>query len=234
MHCVHGQSRSAAVIISFLIYHQRRSLSGAMETLRLARPSICINPGFLSQLHLISSQPGPEGANKEGNFSAEYRLLFGASSVPPGPSKASLPQESLKRRRKGSIRCRGCGYFLLTEAEVLSIDRHKSGGDFLTRHVDPYWSNYRSIPQISDSGSPAMPLSLARRDLLCFSPSPSSHLWLLQIQSEKELRKTEGELTCPGCHSTCGLWRSKGLLVCHDFIRTDLFALQRTAIREII
>jgi hypothetical protein len=50
---VYGQSRSAALIISYLV-SIGHSIDESMTILKIARPIICINPGFLCQLLLLS------------------------------------------------------------------------------------------------------------------------------------------------------------------------------------
>ena len=55
VHCVYGQSRSAAVVISYLL-SIGHSLDEAMSLLKSVRPVICINPGFLAQLYVVSTK----------------------------------------------------------------------------------------------------------------------------------------------------------------------------------
>ena len=49
VHCVYGQSRSAAVVAAFLV-SQGHKLSEALTLLKSRRGNVCINPGFLSQV----------------------------------------------------------------------------------------------------------------------------------------------------------------------------------------
>ena len=53
MHCVYGQSRSAAIILSYLLF-LGTDVRDALSLLKKCRPTICINPGFLAQLFLLS------------------------------------------------------------------------------------------------------------------------------------------------------------------------------------
>ena len=53
VHCVYGQSRSAAVVISYLL-STGMNIHEAIKLLKESRPIICINPGFLAQLYLLS------------------------------------------------------------------------------------------------------------------------------------------------------------------------------------
>jgi dual specificity phosphatase 12 len=49
VHCIYGQSRSATVIVAFLL-STGRSLAEALTLLKLKHDHICINPGFLAQV----------------------------------------------------------------------------------------------------------------------------------------------------------------------------------------
>lgn len=60
-----GQSRSATVIVAYMLSIGYK-LTAAMEMMKFLHPDICINPGFLAQLYLVSMV----------DFSsAEYRLV---------------------------------------------------------------------------------------------------------------------------------------------------------------
>ncbi|XP_030636716.1 dual specificity protein phosphatase 19b [Chanos chanos] len=50
LHCNAGVSRSASVAIGYLMSSERMSFEEACKTVKLARPSIRPNPGFLEQL----------------------------------------------------------------------------------------------------------------------------------------------------------------------------------------
>ncbi len=50
MHCAAGRSRSATLIIAYLMKSRRMSLRDAIYVVRLARPMIKPNLGFFQQL----------------------------------------------------------------------------------------------------------------------------------------------------------------------------------------
>ncbi|UJR24731.1 hypothetical protein I4U23_006105 [Adineta vaga] len=54
--CKHGRSRSAAIVIAYLIAHHNHSLSSAYLYLSKIRPSISPNRNYLNQLDKYSSQ----------------------------------------------------------------------------------------------------------------------------------------------------------------------------------
>ncbi|XP_078536612.1 dual specificity protein phosphatase 19 [Lissotriton helveticus] len=51
VHCNAGVSRSAAVVIGFLMHSEGLNFARAFSTVKNARPAICPNPGFMEQLH---------------------------------------------------------------------------------------------------------------------------------------------------------------------------------------
>lgn len=63
VHCYQGKSRSAAAVAAWLLSHQHNSQVDAIhERLREARHVVCINTGFLEQLHEFAS--GRRGAKE--------------------------------------------------------------------------------------------------------------------------------------------------------------------------
>ncbi|KAI7815014.1 dual specificity phosphatase 19, partial [Triplophysa rosa] len=50
VHCNAGVSRSASVVIGFLIYQEKMSFEEAFRAVKSARPHIQPNPGFMNQL----------------------------------------------------------------------------------------------------------------------------------------------------------------------------------------
>lgn len=65
VHCVYGQSRSAAVIVSYLL-SEGLQIDAAVQLIKERRPVTCINPGFLAQLFLLS---------KKNSHSAQIQLV---------------------------------------------------------------------------------------------------------------------------------------------------------------
>ena len=68
VHCVHGQSRSAATVVAYLsssFSGMNMNLEDTLTFLKDRCPRICINPGFLSQMHLYYNRM---------HYPAEYSL----------------------------------------------------------------------------------------------------------------------------------------------------------------
>lgn len=56
VHCYAGVSRSATLVIAYLMCYSEMSLKEAMRTLRRARPAICPNTGFMQQLEVYEQR----------------------------------------------------------------------------------------------------------------------------------------------------------------------------------
>ncbi|KAM3131534.1 hypothetical protein pb186bvf_016318 [Paramecium bursaria] len=50
VHCMAGKSRSATIVLAYLIYSQKWSLQESLIYLKSVRPMVCPNPGFIRQL----------------------------------------------------------------------------------------------------------------------------------------------------------------------------------------
>ena len=68
VHCASGMSRSAAVLIGFLIARRGRSLRDAYAEVRSVRPMIIPNPGFFAQLQALEARA--RGGGDDGGASA--------------------------------------------------------------------------------------------------------------------------------------------------------------------
>jgi predicted protein tyrosine phosphatase len=79
VHCVMGQSRSAAVIAAWLITRQGSSLEDALGVVRVARPTIHPNMSFVVGLRAIEQTGSVEGAVKR---LARHRTCDSSSEEP--------------------------------------------------------------------------------------------------------------------------------------------------------
>lgn len=65
VHCRAGRSRSAAMVIAYLITYQHQTFTQAFEYVKQCRPNISINSGFLNQLKFLSSRAKTGEKNSE-------------------------------------------------------------------------------------------------------------------------------------------------------------------------
>lgn len=150
VHCVYGQSRSATVIISYMMNILNKTLFESIDTLSRIRPCICINPGFLCQLYLMSTK---------GCLSADYKLITLPDIFSPTSFKninqLMITSDTVNdiSMMKMIFRCKNsqCKYQLLSTNNIIEEINYK---EFLATYVDPFWAEYRSSHGIK-----------------CFSPS---------------------------------------------------------------
>lgn len=55
VHCAAGRSRSAAVVVGYLMWSEGLSMDDALAQVRAARPCVALNPGFVDQLRVFES-----------------------------------------------------------------------------------------------------------------------------------------------------------------------------------
>lgn len=85
IHCVYGQSRSVSTIIAYICRtidsQSKMNLQDAVDLLKTVKPSISINPGFLSQLYYYSHCCETPRDSLQWNIFKHYLLLFADYSI---------------------------------------------------------------------------------------------------------------------------------------------------------
>ncbi|CAI5712722.1 unnamed protein product [Peronospora destructor] len=76
VHCVYGQSRSAAVCVAYLMATQGKTLLEAYDVVQQARQCISINPGFLRQLELFERMGNDPEVMGSTSAHAELRTMM--------------------------------------------------------------------------------------------------------------------------------------------------------------
>uniref|UniRef100_A0A0B6ZLR9 Protein-serine/threonine phosphatase n=1 Tax=Arion vulgaris TaxID=1028688 RepID=A0A0B6ZLR9_9EUPU len=69
VHCNAGVSRSATVVMAYLIKREGMTVNEALSLLRSKRPAVCPNPGFLVQLQNLYDSLHKGSEKKESNVS---------------------------------------------------------------------------------------------------------------------------------------------------------------------
>lgn len=153
VHCVYGQSRSAAVVVGYLMARKRLPLVEAISVLKSAHPCTSINPGFMSQLYCLSLQMHAE---------AEVKLALFSAKVTLGLKCLQSNGENITQPHNFDFVCINtkCRRVLASSHNLLTL-AHCT--DFLDEHVDSFWSGYKPIHM----GAP--------KSLVKSLPLPSSH-----------------------------------------------------------
>jgi dual specificity phosphatase 12 len=111
VHCVYGQSRSAAVCVAFLMATRRLSLREAYDQVQRARPCIHINTGFLRQLELFERMGADARELGESAAHAEFRAMVAAKdwTASSSPEVVAMPLVESPGR---VLRCKKCSFVL--------------------------------------------------------------------------------------------------------------------------
>jgi protein-tyrosine phosphatase len=73
VHCIIGKSRSAAVVIAYLMQHHKMSLKAAYEHVKQQRSIIQPNDGFMKQLMALELQLTGVNTLQEGDWTPSHR-----------------------------------------------------------------------------------------------------------------------------------------------------------------
>ncbi|KAL3669013.1 hypothetical protein V7S43_006299 [Phytophthora oleae] len=113
VHCVYGQSRSAAICVAYLMATQGKTLLEAYDVVQKARPCISINPGFLRQLELFERMENDPNVMGGTPAHAEFRTMVTQRQRKKTGEAAIATVPQLQRPGK-SVCCRKCNYVLCT------------------------------------------------------------------------------------------------------------------------
>lgn len=253
VHCVYGQSRSATVIINYLL-HSGMALDVAMTLMKFKNPSVCINPGFLAQLYFISHAQTDSLEVKF--FQINDQALkqntseVGESSI---GTKRTLkecvdtidPLSQSHDSMESTVICRKCRSVLAPCSEVLPQSTDPT--TFIREHEDGFWRGYK--PNRAKSLPPAV--NLPEKGLIVVYPQR----WMVeQVQrhedacgtgdkftvrpaadpahpSQLALDKKTCTLLCSTCDCPVGYWRAKSLNLMGIYNLCELFALQTDFVR---
>ncbi|KAF1839292.1 dual specificity protein phosphatase 12 [Decorospora gaudefroyi] len=186
VHCAMGKSRSATVVIAYLMQVHDISPSEALSHVRQAR-SICEpNEGFMKQLEFYGEMQTPENvestpAYQRWVYQREIELSRACGQAPEA-DKIRFEDEHVTDETSGfELRCRKCRRVLATSQYLLS---HSSSSN-QTAEATPAASSRNCAHYFLD------PLSWMRPEL--------------------EQGKLDGRLECPKCHTNVGKYAWQGM-----------------------
>ena len=207
VHCVYGQSRSATIVVSYLLY-SGRTLDDSLSLLSRKHPGICINPGFLAQLYLFGNKA---------RFLAEYRLAkfaFSKYSI----NSTVVEHVNLIYGSK-TYCCLNCNITLLNEDEALTLS---DASKFVNEHVDDFWKGYTST-LFSTRNVP-------NDDSIFVGPVP----WISKSTSKAFMdpEQRRGDIHCPNCFVSVGCWdKDTDLRLCSGYLKPVMaFTLSRNRV----
>ena len=244
VHCVYGQSRSATIIVAYLL-HAGMTLAEAIALVKAQNPTTCINPGFLAQLFFLSISHSssterrffkltcvadlrtiPKSKSIETCSGIKRRLEAGLTDCGAADNDAATMQQDSVVCRKCKTNLCPCGNTLVQSIGTAS---------FVKAHEDGFWRGYRP----NRSKALDVPVILPEKGIIAVCPPA----WMVeQVHQHRErcglgdkhvavkertaLSGDDCELTCPSCMSVVGVWRSKGLNFVGEYNLCDLYAFR--------
>ncbi|KAF4039707.1 Dual specificity phosphatase catalytic domain [Phytophthora infestans] len=151
VHCVYGQSRSAAICVASLMAIQGKTLLEAYDEVQEARPCISINPGFLRQLEMFERMENKSDIMGSTPAHAELRTMM-AKRQRMKTGVADIVTSPVLVRPESSICCRKCNYVLCTTRNQLTHNP-ANGGNCVGIYVEPmHWMTKNSGFVTSNDG----------------------------------------------------------------------------------
>ncbi|KAL9083524.1 MAG: hypothetical protein Q9159_005716 [Coniocarpon cinnabarinum] len=195
VHCAMGKSRSATIVVAYLMNKYRMAPFEALRHLQEARGVCEPNEGFMQQLHAYYAMGAP--ADVEGNASYHRwlykRELQASRAIKQAPDADKIlfadEQKSGNAAKGLSLRCKKCRQPLATS-------------EFLVQHK----------PREKPDDPSSMPVP----------PTACSHYFvepLRWMKTELDQGKLEGRLECPKCKNNIGKYAWQGMQCsCGDWV----------------
>lgn len=246
VHCVYGQSRSVTCTCSYLM-SIGYDLQSSIDKIKLARPCICINPGFLCQLLLLS---------KLGFDSYDVKVILKAIDNSNNHNHNHNSNNHNHNRtdnlnNENNIICNECKHVIVSSSLILNTklcgcleicDCVNLYNDFLDKNIDSFWKDYKPISMnninqkkklnskdiSSSSTTAALPSLDYNNNCIIIPPYDAQNI----INTQDKKRKMESAYVCPNrrCNKELGTVK-KGYL-CNGFIEVnDLVFLERSKVK---
>ena len=231
VHCVHGQSRSCAIMVAYLMRMRHQPamtgrtnddddprsllLHQCYQQVETARPSMAINPGFVNQLEIyrrmICSSCDMTNTPPRSRAHASFRS-FRARSEFEESGKISkwfcLSSIASADDSSGSYRCIKCRHVLFLYSNVIE---ELTKEDELELPKSEYWKTsaggleYSRSKHVNSKAGRALSTNDSTNSSLKIEPMD----WMrsqMEVSSSLGTLTRSGKLTCPNCSSKIGAW----------------------------
>lgn len=216
VHCIYGQSRSVTITISYLM-SIGIDLQSSIDIIKRARPCICINPGFLCQLLVLS--------------------VLGFNSPVTNTIINTTTNSNIKRTTTSTtttnILCKYCNSIIDSTDMILhpklctclsNCQCTNHYNDFLDINIDPFWRNYKSINTTSKKGSRDTNIYLNDNNSIivpAFDDNNANATSVINDNKKRKLESQQSPFYCSNrkCCKEIGVIKAGS--VCHGFIAVD-------------
>ncbi|KAL0262994.1 tyrosine protein phosphatase yvh1 [Diplodia seriata] len=192
VHCAMGKSRSATVVIAYLMHKYHLSPAEALEQIRLARPICEPNEGFMKQLEIYHDMETSDNideapAYQRWLYQREVELSRACGQAPEAEKIRFEDEHVQEAQAELELRCRKCRRPLATSA-------------FINSH----------------------PASTSEAGQQKLDASNCSHYFidpLSWMRPELEQGKLDGRFECPKCKTNVGKYAWQGMRCnCGDWV----------------
>lgn len=189
VHCAMGKSRSATVVIAYLMQKHGISPSEALSHVRQARPICEPNDGFMQQLELYGEMHTPDQvedapAYQRWVYQREIELSRACGQAPEADKIRFEDEHVTDDDASFELRCRKCRRPLATSRYLVA---HKP-------------------VSTTDDQSTEAPATRSSQSCAHYFLDPLS--WM---RPELEQGKLDGRLECPKCHTNVGKYAWQGM-----------------------
>ncbi|XP_032666703.1 dual specificity protein phosphatase MPK-4-like [Odontomachus brunneus] len=203
VHCYFGMSRSATVVIAYIMKKHESSFTDVFHAVKAKRRFVAPNPGFVAQLRLYEDMGfGVDSSNVQFKM---YRLQIAADKVrkarilPQSCIDLVKPDPALTtvRPEPTVYRCKKCRRIVASASNILP---HAPREKQIWRHISSSGAKDAAVAENCDKPLQKRDESAAARVELCnkiYFVEPLA--WMPDIT-----HAVEGKLNCPKCNTKLG------------------------------
>ncbi len=203
VHCFHGVSRSASIVLAYLVRKQKLDLPSAMNLLKAKRPCACPNPGFQDQLELFATIKRQSGLSI--TLTQQCYKMYLLSRIQVSDHSDSLPKyferissftmESLTSspNKISNAKCKKCRTIL---AQSINVFPHVPSETLSWTEILSKRINEKNTKECRQS--------------LFIEPMP----WMSSQFTNSKYEQQHSKLLCAKCNSKVGSFSTNSPLTC--------------------
>uniref|UniRef100_A0A8D9A3F3 Dual specificity protein phosphatase 12 n=1 Tax=Cacopsylla melanoneura TaxID=428564 RepID=A0A8D9A3F3_9HEMI len=206
VHCYHGMSRSATIVIAYLMKHHKLDVTTAFDRVKSCRDVICPNDGFMHQLELYGRMHCALDLNfppyKLYRLKKLSQIVKDVRLVPSSQCELIKTDPGLASNRPNPnvYKCKKCRRVLFTVNNTLG---HNRGEKFT-------WKTVTDTPHSGAAGTGVAGVGADRETQPC-----ADKIFIEPLAWMKDVKICpSGKLTCPRCNFKLGSYSWIDYCVC--------------------